>query len=102
VYNSRGENTQQIQLPNDSSIGSVHQGIPPPPPGPPPSRPEMGISSSMSASSQFGRGSRSNQGGGRSKFMMSRINCRSFGSQSADMYQTVFPAPDSPYHSARC
>jgi hypothetical protein len=102
VYNSRGENTQQIKLQNDRSIGSVHQGIPTPPPGPPPSRLDMGSSSSMSASSQFGRGSRLNQGGGRSTFMMYRFNCRSVGSQIFDMYRTVFPAPGSPYHSARC
>jgi hypothetical protein len=102
VFNSRGESTQQIQLPNDCSIGSVHQGIPPPPPGLPPSRPAMASSSSMSASSQLGRGSRSNQGGGRSICMMSRVNCRSVSSQSVDMYRTFFPAPGSPYHSARC
>jgi hypothetical protein len=102
VYNSRGENTQQIQLPNDRSIGSVNQGIPPLPPGPPPSRPDMGSSYSMSTSSQFGRDSRLNQGGGRSTFMMYRVNCRSVGSQSVVMYRTVFPAPGSPYHSARC
>jgi hypothetical protein len=34
--------------------------------------------------------------------MMSRVNCRSAGSQSLDMYRTVFPAPGSPYHSAIC
>jgi hypothetical protein len=33
--------------------------------------------------------------------MMSRVNCRSVGSQSVDMYRTVSPAPGSPYHSAR-
>jgi hypothetical protein len=102
VYNSRGENTQHIQLSNDRSIGSVRQGITPPPHGPPPSLSDMGSSSSMSATSQFGRGSHLNQGGGRSTFMMSRVNCRSGGSQSVDMYQTVFPAPGSTYHSARC
>jgi hypothetical protein len=96
VYTPRGENTQQIQLQNDRSIGSVNQGIPPPPPGPPPSRPGMGSSSSMSASSQFGRGSCLNQCGGRSTFMMSRVNCRSVGYVS-----NLFPAPGSPYHSAR-
>jgi hypothetical protein len=62
----------------------------------------MGSSSSMSASSQFGRGSRLNQGGGRSTFMMSRVNCRSVGSKSVDMYRTVFPATGYPYHSAIC
>jgi hypothetical protein len=102
VYNSRGLNMQQIQLPNDLSIGSVRQCIPPPPSGPTPSRPDMGNSSSMLASYQFGRGSRLNQGGGRSTFMMSRLNCRSVGSQSVDMYRTVFTAPGYPYHSARC
>jgi hypothetical protein len=34
--------------------------------------------------------------------MMSRINCRSVGSQCVDMYQTVFPTWVSHYHSARC
>jgi hypothetical protein len=34
--------------------------------------------------------------------MMSRVNCRSVGSQSVDMYQTVFPMPGSPSHSAIC
>jgi hypothetical protein len=86
VYNSRGENAQQIQLPNDRSIGSVHQVIPPPPPGLPPIRPDIGSSSSISASSQFGRGFRTNQAAGRSTFMMYRVNCRSVGSQSVDMY----------------
>jgi hypothetical protein len=102
VYNSRGENAQQIQLPNDRSHGSVHQGITPPLPGPPPSLPDMGSSSSISASSQFGRNSRMNKGAGRSTFMMSRVNYLSVGSKSVDMYRTVFPAPGSPYHSAGC
>jgi hypothetical protein len=102
VYNSRGENAQQVQLPNDRSIGSVHQVIPPPPPGPPPSRTDIGSSSSISASSQFGRGFRTNQASGWSTFMMSRVNFRSVGSQSVDMYRTVFPTPGSPYHSATC
>jgi hypothetical protein len=102
VYNSRGNNAQKIQLPNDRSIGSVYQAIPPPPPGPPPSRPGIGSSSSISASSQFGRGFHTNQAAGRSTFMMSRVNCLSVGSQSVDMYQTVFTTPGSPYHSARC
>jgi hypothetical protein len=62
----------------------------------------MGSSSSMLASFQFGRGSRWNQGGGWITFMMSRINCRSVGSHSVYLYRTVFTAPDSPYHSARC
>jgi hypothetical protein len=100
VYNSRGGGSQQIQMPNDRSIGSAHQVIPPPPPGPPPSRPGIGSSSSILASSQFGRGFRTNQAAGRSTFMMSRVNCRSVGSQSVDMYRTIFPTPGSPYHSA--
>jgi hypothetical protein len=79
-------NLQQIQIPNDRSIGGVHQVIPPPPPGPPPSRPDIGSSSSISASSQFGRGFRTNQAAGKSTFMMSRVNCRSVGSQSVDIY----------------
>jgi hypothetical protein len=62
----------------------------------------MESSSSMLASSQFVRGSRLNQGGGWSTLMVSRVNCRSVGSQSVDMYRTVFPEPGSPYHSARC
>jgi hypothetical protein len=102
VYNSRGGNSQQIQMPNDRSIGSVHQVIPPQPTGPPPSRPGIGRSSSISASSQFGRGFRTDQAAGRSTFMMYRVNYRSVGSQSIDMYRTVFTTPGSPYHSARC
>jgi hypothetical protein len=102
VYNSRGGNLHQIQIPNDRSIGSVHQVIPPPPHGPPPIRPDIGSSSSISASSQFGHGFRTNRAAGWSTFMMSRVNCRSVGSQSVDMYQTVFTTPGSPYHSARC
>jgi hypothetical protein len=34
--------------------------------------------------------------------MMSRVNCRSGGAQSVDMYRTAFPALGYPYHSARC
>jgi hypothetical protein len=34
--------------------------------------------------------------------MMSRVNCRSVGSQRAGMYRTILPTPVSPYHSARC
>jgi hypothetical protein len=93
---------QQIQLPNDRSIGSVHQVIPPPPPGSPPIRPDIASSFPISDSSQFERGSHTNQAAGRSTFMMSRVNCRSVGSQSVDMYRTVFPTPGSIYHSARC
>jgi hypothetical protein len=97
-----GGGSQQIQMPNDRSIGSIHQVISPPPPGTPPIRPDTGSSSSISASSQFGRGFHTNQAAGRSTFMMSRVNCHYVGSQSVDMYRTVFPTPGSPYHSARC
>jgi hypothetical protein len=93
---------QQNQQHNDRSIGSFQKGIPPQPPGPPPSRYDMGSSSSMSAGYQFGRNSRSNQGGGRNTLMMSRSNIPTIGAQSADLYRTVFPEPGAPYLGARC
>jgi hypothetical protein len=33
---------------------------------------------------------------------MSRVSCRSVGSQSVDMYRNVFTTTGSPYHIARC
>jgi hypothetical protein len=72
AYTTHDGCMQHTQQPPDHSTGGVLQNIPPPPPGPPPNRNgSIDIPSSVSASSQFGRSSRSTtQGGGRITFMM--------------------------------
>jgi hypothetical protein len=103
AYNTHYGVVQQNQQPHHRSIGSVQRNIPPPPPGLPPNiNGNMHSPSSVSASSQFGRSSRSTQGGGRSTFMMSRSKTRTFGSQSADLYRAVFDEHGESSPTARC
>jgi hypothetical protein len=57
---------------------------------------------SVSASSQFGRSSRSTHGGGRNTFMIYRSKTHTVGSQSADFYPAVFSEHGEPSPTARC